>query len=69
MSSDGYKLLRAAAVGDDAKVKRLLKAKADVNCDLTNPEGVSGITVLMMACGHGHVGAGGAEELWRGGRA
>ena len=31
MSSDGAKLLRAAGAGDDAKVKRLLKAKADVN--------------------------------------
>jgi len=27
MSSDGYKLVKAAARGDDAKVKRLLKAK------------------------------------------
>ena len=31
MSSDGAKLYRAARAGDDAKVKRLLKAKADVD--------------------------------------
>ena len=31
MSSNAAKLVRAAGVGDDAKVKRLLKAKVDVN--------------------------------------
>ena len=41
MSSDAAKLLRAAQNGDDAKVKRLLKAK--VNVDGTNTVGgVSG---------------------------
>ena len=57
MSSDALKLVKAAAAGDDAKVKRLLKAKVDVNYGETNPEGVSGITALMRAGGHGHVGA------------
>ena len=31
MSGDALKLVKAAAAGDDAKVKRLLKAKVDVN--------------------------------------
>ena len=58
MSSDGAKLLRAAGAGDDAKVKRLLKAKADVNIGLTNlANGTSGITALHEACTYGHVGA------------
>ena len=57
MSSDAAKLLRAAQNGDDAKVKRLLKAK--VNVDGTNTVGgVSGCTALQAACSNGHVGAG-----------
>jgi len=56
MSSDGEKLVRAAAKGDDAKVKRLLKAKVDV--DGTVPiKGVSSCSALSMACLGGHVGA------------
>ena len=47
MSSDGAKLVRAAAKGDDAKVKRLLKAKVDVNYGETI-DGRSGITALMV---------------------
>ena len=57
MSSDALKFVRAAAKGDDAKVKRLLKAKADVNHGEENGDGVSGITALHEACGHGHIGA------------
>ena len=58
MSSDGAKLVLAAQKGDDAKVKRLLKAKADVNIGLTNlANGTSGITALHEACTYGHVGA------------
>ena len=57
-ASDSGKLLRAAGAGDDAKVKRLLKAKADVNIGLTNlANGTSGITALHEACTYGHVGA------------
>ena len=56
MSSDGAKLVRAARVGDDAKVKRLLKAKADVDNAITL-RGVSGSTALQAACNNGHVGA------------
>ena len=56
MSSDGAKLLRAAAKGDDAKVKRLLKAKADVNAAETL-DGVSGIKALHAASANGHVGS------------
>ena len=56
MSSDGAKLLRAAAAGDDAKVKRLLKAKVDVNHgELISGRG--GVTALQVACANGHVGA------------
>ena len=53
MSSDGAKLVRAASKGDDAKVKRLLRAKVDVNF------GGSGhcSTALQQACCKGHVGA------------
>ena len=48
MSSDAAKLLRAAQNGDDAKVKRLLKAK--VNVDGTNTVGgVSGCTALQAS--------------------
>ena len=56
MLSDGAKLVRAAAKGDDAKVKRLLKAKADVDNAITL-RGVSGSTALQAACNNGHVGA------------
>ena len=45
MSSDAAKLVRAAAKGDDAKVKRLLKAKADVMSTAG-----AGITALQEAC-------------------
>ena len=51
MSPGRNKLLRAAQAGDDAKVKRLLKAKADVN-DI-----VDGYTALRTACFSGHLGA------------
>ena len=50
MSSDGAKLVRAARVGDDAKVKRLLKAKVDVNYGVDGTEGCTGITALHEAC-------------------
>ena len=39
MSSDAAKLLHAAGVGNDAKVKRLLKAKVDVNPFHVDDEG------------------------------
>jgi hypothetical protein len=62
--SDGEKLFRAAGAGDDAKVKRLLKAKADVNfgCSRKGWSGdgksftVTGVTALQAACGRGHLG-------------
>ena len=57
MSSDGAKLLRAAKAGDDAKVKRLLKAKADVDFGAENGDGVIGITALQEACNSCSVGA------------
>ena len=56
MSSDGAKLVRAASKGDAAKVKRLLKAKVDVNHGDKGEEGSSGITALQEACMSGHVG-------------
>ena len=56
MSSDGAKLVRAAGAGDDAKVKRLLKAKVDVNHGEEGDEGSSGITALQATCTYGHVG-------------
>ena len=56
MSSDGAKLVRAASNGDAAKVKRLLKAKVDVNHGDKGEEGSSGITALQEACMSGHVG-------------
>ena len=57
MSSDGAKLVRAAAAGDDAKVKRLLKAKVDVDSTVINPiGGVYSCTALQAACNNGHVG-------------
>ena len=56
MLSDGAKLVLAAAKGDDAKVKRLLKAKADVNCTVTI-DGVRGVTALQAGCDNGHIGA------------
>ena len=52
MLSDAQKLVKAAGAGDDAKVKRLLKAKADVNYRDTD-----GITALHAACHYGHLGA------------
>ena len=55
MSSDGAKLVVAASKGSDAKVKRLLKAKVDVNSTI-NHYGVSGVTALHAACDNGHVG-------------
>ena len=51
MSSDGAKLVRAAETGNDAKVKRLLKAKVDVDFGVTRRD--SGITALQEACGQG----------------
>ena len=51
MLSDAAKLVRAAGKGDDAKVKRLLKAKADVDYV------IDGYTALRTACFSGHVGA------------
>ena len=57
MASDGAKLVRAAQAGDDAKVKRLLKAKADVDYGTVAVSGdVTGITALQAACGRGHLG-------------
>ena len=50
MSTDGAKLVHAARVGDDAKVKRLLKAKVDVNYEVDGTEGCTGITALHEAC-------------------
>ena len=49
MWSDGAKLVWAAQKGGDAKVKRLLKAKVDVNSTITH-DGVSGVTALQTAC-------------------
>ena len=46
--------VRAAGVGDDAKVKRLLKAKVGVNSTIG---GVNGCTALQAACNNGHVGS------------
>ena len=63
MSSDGAKLVRAAATGNDAKVKRLLKAKVDVDSACTL-EGVKGATALFAGCGWGHVGAVRLERQW-----
>ena len=56
--SDAQKLVHAARKGDDAKVKRLLKAKADVDSMVTGDYGnaVKG-TALLAACTNGHVGA------------
>ena len=51
MSSDGEKLVVAARAGNDAKVKRLLKAKADVNYGITSEKGTAGITALHTASG------------------
>ena len=57
MSSDGAKLVRAAAAGNDAKVKRLLKAKADVDAVVRDEEGLTGVTALQEASWYGHMGA------------
>ena len=54
MSSDGAKLVRAVQVGDNAKVKRLLKAKADVNYSIVNESGDTGVTALQCAGGFGN---------------
>ena len=59
MSSDAAKLVHAARKGDDAKVKRLLKAKADVD-EFAPVEGVNGYrlcTALTAACANANVGA------------
>ena len=56
MSSDGAKLVLAASKGNDAKVKRLLKAKVDVNAAVAI-DGASGVTALQTACNNGHVGS------------
>jgi ankyrin repeat protein len=56
MSSDAAKLVRAAGAGDDAVVKRLLKAKADVDVACVNDTGDFGtITALQAACATGQV--------------
>jgi ankyrin repeat protein len=57
MSSDNAKLVLAASKGNDAKVKRLLKAKVDVDAGVVNGNGVAGITALQEACAHGHEGS------------
>ena len=49
MSPARKKLLRAAQAGDDAKVKRLLKAKVDVNASVASKSGKSGLTALHTA--------------------
>ena len=56
MSSDAAKLVRAAGAGDDAKVKRLLKAKVNVDSGITE-SGVSGLSALHKACAFGQVGS------------
>ena len=57
MSSDGAKLVRAAATGNDAKVKRLLKAKVDVNSRSKNLSvSQNRVTALQTACGRGQLG-------------
>ena len=53
MSSDGAKLVHAAGVGNDAKVKRLLKAKVDVNSTAMVGDW-SGVTALRAACHSAH---------------
>ena len=56
--SDAQKLVHAARKGDDAKVKRLLKAKADVDSIVPadSRDAIEG-TALHAACRNGHVGA------------
>ena len=63
MESDADKLASAAAKGEDAKVKRLLKANADVNGTVTrayHSAHVSGITALQFACATGNL----ASSTW-----
>ena len=62
--SDAQKLVIAAAKGNEAKVKRLLKAKADVNSTAVNKRGSAG-TALQVSCGNGHVGT--VRLLFKGG--
>ena len=54
MASDGAKLVLAASQGNDAKVRRLLKAKVDVNYGCTrvdfSGDTVTGVTALQAAC-------------------
>ena len=57
MSSDGAKLVLAAQKGNDAKVKRLLKAKADMNATVADTTGTQRLSALQIASGQGHVGA------------
>ena len=54
MSSDAAKLVHAAMKGNDAKVRRLLKAKADANAFDTEAGWTR--SALLSACGDGHVG-------------
>ena len=55
MASDGAKLFLAAQTANDAKVKRLLKAKVDVDYGTTRLD-ITGVTALQAACGRGHLG-------------
>ena len=54
MSSDGAKLVLAGRKGDDAKVKRLLKAKVDVNSTAMVGDW-SGVTALEAALSLIHI--------------
>ena len=54
MLSDADKLVRAAARGEQGKVKQLLK-KLHVDCTIAC-EDVTGITALQQASTNGHVG-------------
>ena len=49
MASDGAKLVLAASQGNDAKVRRLLKAKADVHYGVTADDGRTGVRALHAA--------------------
>ena len=57
MSSDNAKLVLAASKGNDAKVKRLLKAKVDVNYAAAWQDR-NFTTALLQACSFNHVGKG-----------
>ena len=54
MSSDGAKLFLAAQTANDAKVKRLLKAKVDVDYGISRGD-ITGCTALQVACARGHL--------------